>query len=56
MAAKYILAALAALFLLAALTRLVRNGGNIEPANRTWLIVAIIFAVVSAWLWTGGHG
>jgi len=55
MAAKYILAALAAVFVLAALLRLVHDKGRIGPASGTWLIVAIIFAVVSAWLWNGGH-
>jgi hypothetical protein len=55
MAAQYILAVLAAVFLLATLIRLARDSGRIGPASRTWLIVAIIFAVVSAWLWTGGH-
>jgi hypothetical protein len=52
-AAKYILAILALLFLLAALWRLVRNGGKLQPQSRTWLIVAAVFAAVSVWLWFG---
>ena len=48
MAAKYILAALSLLFLLLALTG--RAGGRPRPQTRTWLIVAVIFGVVAAWL------
>lgn len=55
MLAKYILAALAVVFLVIAGQRLVRDRGRIGPASRTWLIVAVVFALVSAWLWTGGH-
>jgi hypothetical protein len=49
-AAKYILAALAVLFLGMAVIRLVRNGGRSHPQSRTWLLIGVIFAVVSAWL------
>ena len=45
MLAKYILLALAIAFLLAALTR-----GAGSPQGRTWLLIACIFGVVSAWL------
>ena len=55
MAAKYILAALAAVFLILGLGRFMRDG-RIGPASRTWLIVAVVFGLVSAWLWTGGRG
>lgn len=51
MAAKFILAALAAIFLTAALWRLVRDGFKLAPASRTWIMVALIFTAVSAWLW-----
>lgn len=51
MAAKYILPALAALFLAAALWRLARDGFTLGPASRTWLLVAFIFTAVSGWLW-----
>ena len=46
MATKYILAALAILFVLLALAR----GGPARPQARTWLLVAVIFGAVSAWL------
>ena len=48
---KYILPALAVAFLAAALWRLARDGFKLGPASRTWLLVALIFAAVSAWLW-----
>jgi hypothetical protein len=56
MAARYILAAFAAIFLVAALWRLARNGFKLEPASRTWLLVALIFFAVSSWLWWSGGG
>jgi hypothetical protein len=49
-AAKYILAALACAFLIAAALRLTRGGGIGHPQTRTWLTVGVIFAAVSAWL------
>jgi hypothetical protein len=52
-AAKYILAGLAVVFLVAALMRLSRGGGVSHPQTTTWLLVAVIFAAVSAWLWLG---
>ena len=45
MAAKYILAGLAILFVLAAARRGFRG-----PQARTWLLVAGIFTAVSLWL------
>jgi hypothetical protein len=45
-AAKYILAGLAGLFLLMGLLR----GGPSHPQSRTWLIVGAIFGAVSVWL------
>ena len=50
MAAKYILGALAIAFLIAAIMRLSRGGGVFHPQTRTWLLVGVIFAAVSAWL------
>ena len=50
MAAKYILAALAIAFFIAAMIRVSRGGGVRHPQTRTWLLVAAIFASVSAWL------
>ena len=49
MAAKYILATLAVVFLLAALTR-----GPRSPQGRTWLLIAAIFGIVSSWLFAHG--
>jgi hypothetical protein len=50
--AKYVLAVAAAAFLGAALIRLARGGGIGHPQTRTWLLVAVIFATVSAWLFS----
>ena len=52
MAAKYILAGLAVVFLVAALMRLSRGGGSSHPQPKTWLLIAVIFATVSAWLFS----
>jgi hypothetical protein len=49
-AAKYILAVLAVAFLAAALMRLSRGGGFSHPQTKTWLLIGVIFAAVSAWL------
>ena len=54
MAAKYILAVLAVVFLVAALLRLSRGGGISHPQTKTWLLISGIFAVVSAWLFSQG--
>jgi hypothetical protein len=53
-AAKYILGVVAVAFLAAALMRLSRGGGMGHPQTRTWLLVAVIFAAVSAWLFSRG--
>ena len=53
MAAKYILAGLAVAFLAAALIRVARGGGISHPQTKTWLLIAVIFGVVSAWLFSG---
>ena len=50
MSAKYILAGLAVAFLAAATLRLMGERGWSHPQARTWLLVGIIFGVVSAWL------
>ena len=54
MAARFILAALAIVFALAAVIRMARNGAAAQPQARIWLLVAAIFAAVSTWLWTRG--
>jgi hypothetical protein len=53
-AAKYILAAAACAFLLAAAVRFARDGGRSHPQSRTWLMVAVIFGIVSGWLFARG--
>ena len=50
MAAKYILAAVAAAFLAAAWIRLSRGGGVRHPQTKSWMMIAVIFGLVSAWL------
>jgi len=50
MAAKYILAVLAFAFLAAAGLRCAKGRTARDPALRTWLLVAVIFAAVAAWL------
>lgn len=49
MAAKYILAAVGALFVVMGLLRAGRLGAS-HPQARTWLLVGAIFVCVSAWL------
>jgi hypothetical protein len=50
MAAKYILAALACAFLVAATLGL--TSGRPRPQTGTWLLVAAIFGLVSFWLFS----
>jgi len=50
MLAKYILAGLAVVFIAAAVLRLSAARGRSLSQVRTWLLVGVIFAVVSAWL------
>jgi hypothetical protein len=54
MAAKYILALLSVAFLLAGALRLARDAGKLHPQSRTWLLIGIIFGVVSTWLFARG--
>ena len=54
MAAKYILAVLAVAFLAAALMRVSRGGGILHPQTKTWLLIGVIFAAVSVWLFSQG--
>jgi hypothetical protein len=48
MAAKYILAVLAAIFLALSVAR----RSPMHPQSRTWLLIAVIFGTVSAWLFS----
>ena len=50
MNAKYILAVLAVIFVIAALRRFGRDSRHFDGQSRTWLLIALIFAVVSAYL------
>jgi uncharacterized membrane protein HdeD (DUF308 family) len=50
MLAKYILAALAAVFFAAAVLRMFGRDGWSHPQVKTWLLLGGIFSVVSAWL------
>jgi len=52
--AKYILAVLAVAFLAAALMRVSHGGGISHPQTKTWLLISVIFAAVSAWLFSQG--
>jgi drug/metabolite transporter (DMT)-like permease len=55
MAAGDILGLLAVVFLVLGGLRAVREG-RVGPAARTWLMIGVIFGVVSAWTWlTGPH-
>jgi hypothetical protein len=54
MYAKWILSVLSAVFLCLAAVRLWRHGGRLAPATRAWLLVGIMFAAVSLWLWHTG--
>jgi len=53
LATKYILAILAVVFWLLVVGRIARDGGRVGPAARSWLIIAVVFSAVSAWLWFG---
>ena len=54
MAAKYILAVISIAFLTAAGRRLVGDGGQLNPQSQTWLLIAVIFGIVSSWLFARG--
>lgn len=50
MATRYILAALSVIFLAAALARRFRGSADGGGQARTWLVIAVVFAAVSIWL------
>jgi hypothetical protein len=54
MAANYILGCLAVLFLALGGLRSARDG-KVGPGARTWLMIGVIFGVVSAWIWLSGR-
>jgi hypothetical protein len=49
--ARIILTALAMLFGVLSLLRVVRGTAGLDPMARTWLIIALFFGLVSLWLW-----
>jgi hypothetical protein len=51
LSARGILTVLSVVFLALALTRTTRRGTTRDGAARTWLLIGVIFALVSAWLW-----
>jgi hypothetical protein len=53
MAAQTILGSLALVFLLFGGLRSLRDG-RIGPAARTWLMIGVIFGIVSVFLWLSG--
>jgi hypothetical protein len=52
MLAKYILAVLSVGFLAAAAVRGLGGRGFSHPQTKTWLIVGVVFAAVSLWLFS----
>jgi hypothetical protein len=52
MATKYILAALSLIFLAAAARRRTRSSADAGGQARTWLVIGVMFAAVSTWLWS----
>ena len=50
MLTKYILGALAVVFLALAVVRIASGGMKAHPQARTWLLTGVIFGVVSAFL------
>ena len=53
MPAHYILGLLAVVFLALGSLRSVRDG-QVGPAARTWLMIGVIFGVVTVWTWLSG--
>jgi hypothetical protein len=51
---KYLLGALAVVFLTLALFRMARGGMKAHPQSRTWLLIGAIFGAVSAFLFLQG--
>jgi hypothetical protein len=54
MAAQTILGCLAVVFLVLGSVKSVQEG-KVGPAARTWLMIGVIFGVVSAWSWLTGR-
>jgi hypothetical protein len=54
MLTKYILGALSVVFLALAFVRIASRGMKAHPQSRTWLLIGVIFGVVSAYLFLQG--
>ena len=54
MLTKYILGALAIVFVGLAVVRTASGGTKAHPQARTWLLIGVIFGAVSAWLFYQG--
>ena len=54
MNAAYILGALSLIFLALAVARVIKGGRASHPRTRAWLIVGVVFGLVSLWLTAGG--
>lgn len=52
---RWLFPALAVLFVVLALGQRLRRGGHSNGAARTWLLLALIFGAVAAWLNFGGQ-
>jgi hypothetical protein len=50
MAAKYILAVLSIAFITAGTLRSMRDSSKLHPQARAWLLIGLLFGIVSAWL------
>jgi hypothetical protein len=53
MNAVYILGALSLVLLALALGRIIKGGRASHPQTRTWVIVGVVFGLVSLWLTAG---
>ena len=47
---RYLFPVIAAVLLVLAAARFIRNGRRLDPASRTWLTAGTLFAAVSLWL------
>lgn len=54
MATKYVLAALAIVFVVLGSVRTLSHGTKANPQARTWLLIGGIFGAVSVWLFSRG--
>lgn len=50
MTVKLLLPILSGVFLVLGIARVLRDGGKLKPAAKTWLLIGCIFGAVSVWL------